>query len=105
MTLSQRHQKQFYRSKSAENGANQQWNRFCRFWNDVLETGKVTKTNTELFEPAVFDNISPQMLAQPMEQLIFQVSHLQRAHLLSIYFERLTPTIAIKIRVQDQNAV
>ena len=92
MTLSQRHQKQFYRSKSAENGANQQWNRFCRFWNDLVKTGKVTKTNTELFEPAVFDNISPEMLAQPMEQLIFQVSHLQRAHLLSIYFEQLTPT-------------
>jgi hypothetical protein len=92
MTLSQRHQRQFYTSKSAENGANQQWNRFCRFWNDLLKTGKVTKTNTELFEPAVFDNISPEMLAQPMEQLIFQVSHLQRAHLLSIYFEQLTPT-------------
>ena len=46
----------------------------------------------ELFEPDIFNNISPQMLSQQMENLLFEVSHLQRAHLLSIYIEQLLPT-------------
>ena len=32
------------------------------------------------------------MFSQQMENLLFQVSHLQRAHLFSIYIEQLVPT-------------
>ena len=39
MTLSQHHQKQIYRSKSVENGANQQCNICWCFWNDFFKTG------------------------------------------------------------------
>jgi hypothetical protein len=91
-TLSERHAKQVYASKSAEYGANQQWNRLCRFWNELARTDEVANKSAALFEPDVFDNISPEMLTQPIESLLFQVSHLQRAHLLSIYIEQLSPT-------------
>ena len=91
-TLSQRNEAPLYSSKSAEYGANQQWNRLCEYWNALVKTGKVFLKAPELFEPVIFDTISPQMLSQPMENLLFQVSHVQRAHLLSIYIEQLIPT-------------
>jgi len=91
-TLSQRNETPLYSSKSAEYGANQQWNRLCEYWNALVKTGKVFLKAPELFEPDIFDNISPQMLSQQMENLLFEVSHLQRAHLLSIYIEQLLPT-------------
>ena len=92
-TLAQRHQTKPYSSKSAEYKANQQWARFCKWWEVLKETGAVSKRDPAILDPEVFDNLSNSDLDKPLNDLMFQIEHLQRAHLISLYIEQLSPTI------------
>ena len=90
-TLSQRHQEKEYQSKSAEYKANQQWKRFVKWWEDLKATGAVSKRDPHFLEPEVFDNLSDNELSNSLDSLMFHIDHLQRAHLISLYVEQLTP--------------
>ena len=57
-TLSERHLDKDYNSKSSEYKANQQWARFCLWWEDLKATGVVSKRDPYFLDPEVFDNIS-----------------------------------------------
>ena len=92
-TLAQRHQTKPYSSKSAEYKANQQWARFCKWWEVLKETGAVSKRDPAILDPEVFDNLSNSDLDKPLNDLMFQIEHLQRAHLISLHIEQFSPTI------------
>jgi hypothetical protein len=94
-TLSERHEKKPYNSKSAEYKACQQWKRFCNWWEELRQTGAVSRRDARVLEPEVFENISLSDLDSPLEDLMFRIDHLQRAHVISLYIEQLSPTTGI----------
>ena len=55
-------------------------------------TGVVSERDPHFLDPDVFDNISDSELNKPLDSLMFSIDHLQRAHLIAIYIEQLTPT-------------
>jgi len=87
--LSEPRSKKPFKSKSSEYGASQQWSKLCVWWENQKQKEEVLVG--ALLEPEIFDNISESDLHKPMEELMFMISHLQRAHLLSLYFEKLRP--------------
>jgi len=78
-----------YKSKSSQYGACQQWTRYCKWWEDLKQSGAVFIG--VLLDPNIFDNFSEHDMHMRMEELMFKVSHLQRAHLLSLYVKDLSP--------------
>ena len=78
-----------YKSKSSQYGACQQWTRYCKWWEDLKQSGAVLIG--VLLDPNIFDNFSEHDMHMRMEELMFKVSHLQRAHLLSLYVKDLSP--------------
>ena len=54
-------------------------------------TGAVSKRDPHFLEPEVFDNLSDNELSNSLDSLMFHIDHLQRAHLISLYVEQLTP--------------
>ena len=87
--LSEPRSKKPFKSKSSEYGASQQWSKLCVWWENQKQKEEVLVG--AFLEPEIFDNISESDLHKPMEELMFMISHLQRAHLLSLYFEKLRP--------------
>ena len=55
-------------------------------------TGVVSERDPHFLDPDVFDNISDSELNKSLDSLMFSIDHLQRAHLIAIYIEQLTPT-------------
>ena len=78
-----------YESKSSQYGACQQWTRYCKWWEDLKQSGAVFIG--VLLDPNIFDNFSEHDMHMHMEELMFKVSHVQRAHLLSLYVKDLSP--------------
>ena len=78
-----------YKSKSSEYGACQQWSRYCKWYEDLNHSGAIFLG--VLLDADIFDDFYEPDMRVPMEDLMFKVSHLQRAHLLSLYVKDLSP--------------
>ena len=78
-----------YKSKSSEYGACQQWSRYCKWYEDLNHSGAIFLG--VLLDADIFDDFYEPDMHVPMEELMFKVSHLQRAHLLSLYVKDLSP--------------
>ena len=78
-----------YKSKSSELGACQQWNRYCNWWEELKQSGAIFIGG--LLDPEVFDDFPESGMHIVMDELMFRVTHLQRAHLLSLYIKQLSP--------------
>ena len=76
-----------FTSKSAETGARQLWNRLCSWW----EKDKHLLVQKGFFKPEIFSDVSSDLLLGNMYELMFTVSHLQRAHLLALFVKSMVP--------------
>ena len=78
-----------YKSLSSKKGSCQHWTRLCNWW----ETSKAEIIPKLLLDADIFPQNLQAYLSKPISEVLFAITHLQRAHLLSEYVRSLKPQV------------
>ena len=78
-----------YKSLSSKKGSCQHWTRLCNWW----EKSKAEIIPKLLLDADIFPQNLQAYLSKPISEVLFAITHLQRAHLLSEYVRSLKPQV------------